>query len=374
VITSEPWGLADGRPVELYTLSAGRGMSVRIATFGGTVQSLVVPDRGGALRNVALGFGSLEQYVANLASPGESGPAYFGALVGRYANRIADRSFVLDGERFELAGNSGPDDSVTAHGGPGGYSAQVWEAAPFSAGSGAASLRLTLVDPAGRNGFPGTVHTDIVYSVTEDHALRIEYHATTDAPTVVNLTHHTYFNLAGEGSGDIYKQKLAINSNTFTPTDANLIPTGFHSVAGTPFDFRAMKPIGRDINKASAPEGDQLTTAHGYDHNWVLRGSGNRLVAVAQDPGDGIVLSTFTTEPGLQVYTGNFLVGDLVGTSGHSYRQSDAFTLETQHYPDTPHHIGDPQWPSVVLNPGQVFNSSTTYKFSTAGPGFRHNF
>ena len=146
-------------------------------------------------------------------------------------------------------------------------------------------------------------------------------------------------------------------------------------MAGTPFDFRAMKPIGRDINKASAPEGDQLTTAHGYDHNWVLKGfPGNRLVAVAQDPGDGIVLWTYTTEPGVQVYTGNFLVGDLVGTSGHSYRQSDAFTLETQHYPDSPHHQTDSQWPTVVLNPGQVFNSSTTYKFTTAGPGFRHNF
>jgi aldose 1-epimerase len=218
------------------------------------------------------------------------------------------------------------------------------------------------------------VNNTVVYSLTRDNSLHISYQATTDAPTVVNFTNHTYFNLAGEGSGDVYAQKLAINSGVFQPTDANLIPTGFASVAGTPFDFRTMKPIGQNIRDASAPKGDQLTTAHGYDHNWVLRGSGNRLAAVAQDPGNGITLWTYTTEPGIQVYTGNFLVGDLVGTSGHSYRQSDAFTLETQHFPDTPHHIGDPQWPSVVLNPGQVFNSTTTYKFTTAPPGFKHNF
>ncbi|HJS97195.1 MAG TPA: hypothetical protein VJ741_23200, partial [Solirubrobacteraceae bacterium] len=187
MITSEPWGSADGRPVELYTLSGGDGMTVRVSTFGGTVQSLVVPDRFGELRNVALGFPSLDGYVSNLATPGESGPAYFGAIVGRYANRIADRSFVLDGERFELTGNNGPDDSVTMHGGPGGFSAQVWDAAPFSAGggsgsgsgsgSGGASVRLTLVDPAGHNGFPATVRTEVAYSVTADRALRIDYRA-----------------------------------------------------------------------------------------------------------------------------------------------------------------------------------------------------
>ena len=361
--------MADGRPVELYTLSAGRGMSVRIATFGGTVQSLVVPDRFGRLRNIALGFGSLEGYISNLGSPGESGPAYFGALVGRYANRIADRSFVLDGERFELAGNSGPDDSVTAHGGPGGYSAQVWEAAPFSvsSGFGGASLRLTLVDPAGRNGFPGTVRNEVVYSVTDDHALRIEYHATTDAPTVVNLTHHTYFNLAGEGSGPVYDQLLAVNGEVVQFVDPAQIPCEFVPVGGTPFDFRAMKPIGRDIRAG----GSQLTIAHGYDHNWVLRGGpGYRLAAVAFDPGSGIVLWAYTDQPGMQVYTGNFLVGELVGTGGEAYREGAGFALETQHFPDSPHHIGDPAWPSVVLRPGEVFVSRTTYRFGVAGPEF----
>jgi aldose 1-epimerase len=379
VITSEPWGSADGRPVELYTLSAGRGMSVRIATFGATVQSLVVPDRRGELRNVALGFGTVEGYAANLGSPGESGPAYFGAIVGRYANRIADRSFVLDGERFELVGNSGPDDSVTAHGGPGGYSAQVWEAAPLSngsgsasaSGSGSASLRLTLVDPSGRNGFPGTVRNEVAYSVTADDALRIEYHASTDAPTVVNLTHHTYFNLAGEGSGPVYDHLLAVNADVFQMVDASQIPCEFAAVAGTPFDFRAMKPIGRDIRGVGEPAGSQLTTAHGYDHNWVLRGGpGYRLVAVAFDPGSGIVLWTYTDQPGLQVYTGNSLAGELVGTGGRAYREGAGFALETQHFPDSPHHIGDPAWPSVVLRPGEVLRTRTTYRFGVAGPSF----
>jgi aldose 1-epimerase len=373
VITSEPWGSADGRPVELYTLSAGRGMSVRVATFGGTVQSLLVPDRVGALRNVALGFGSLDEYVANLDSPGESGPAYFGALVGRYANRIADRSFVLDGERFSLAGNSGPDDSVTAHGGPGGYSAQVWDAAPFSAGSGSddASLRLTLIDPSGHNGFPGTVRTEVVYSVTPDHALRIEYHASTDAPTVVNLTHHTYFNLAGEGSGPIYDQLLAVNADVFQVVDGSQIPREFAAVAGTPFDFRAMKPIGRDIRGVEMPRGKQLAVANGYDHNWVLRGGpGYRLAAVAFDPASGIVLWAYTDQPGMQVYTGNSLAGELVGTGGAAYGEGAGFALETQHFPDSPHHIGDPAWPSVVLRPGQVLRTRTTYRFGVAGPEF----
>jgi aldose 1-epimerase len=369
VITSEPWGSADGCPVELYTLSAGRGMSVRVATFGGTVQSLLVPDRSGVLRNVALGFPSLEGYVSNLRTPGESGPAYFGAIVGRYANRIADRSFVLDGERFELTGNSGPDNSVTAHGGTGGYSAQVWDAAPFSVGSGGASLRLTLVDPSGHNGFPGTVRTEVVYSVTADHALRIEYHASTDAPTVVNLTHHTYFNLAGETSDPVYDQRLAVNADVFQMVDTSQIPREFAAVAGTPFDFRAMKPIGRDIRGVEMPSGEQLAIAHGYDHNWVLRGGpGYRLAAVAFDPASGIVLWTYTDQPGMQVYTGNSLAGELVGTGGGAYREGAGFALETQHFPDSPHHISDPAWPSVVLRPGQVLRTRTTYRFGVAGP------
>jgi aldose 1-epimerase len=370
VITSEPWGSVDGRPVELYTLSAAAaGITVRIATFGGTVHSVSVPDRFGGTRNVALGFPSLEGYVSNLEAPGDSGPAYFGAIVGRYANRIASHSFELDDERFELPGNNGPDDSVTMHGGPGAYSAQVWEAAPFSAGADDASLRLTLVDPAGRNGFPGTVRNEVVYSVTADHALRIDYRASTDGPTVVNLTNHTYFNLAGEGSGDVHEQLLAVNAAMFQMVDSSQIPIGFAPVIGTPFDFRTMKQIGRDIGGLGMPCGEQLGIADGYDHNWVLRGeAGYRLAAVAFDPGSGIVLRTYTDQPGIQVYTGNFLAGELIGTGGAAYRQRDGFALETQHFPDSPHHIGDPAWPSVVLRPGEELRTRTTYQFGVAGP------
>jgi len=369
VITSEPWGSADGQPVELYTLAGEGGMTVRIATFGGVVQSVWVPDRARELRNVALGFPSLEGYVSNLASPGASGAAYFGAVVGRYANRIASRSFVLDGERFELAGNNGSGDSVTMHGGPGAYSEQVWSGAPLSDGSGGVSLRLTLVDPAGHNGFPGTVRNEVVYAVTRDNALRIDFRATTDAPTVVNLTNHTYFNLAGEGSGDVYDQLLAINAATVQPGDEAQIPVGFAPVAGTPFDFRTLKPIGRDIRAIGKPHGEQLTIAHGYDHNFVLGGSaGYRLAAVAFDQGSGIVLWTYTDQPGVQLYTGNFLVGELIGSGGGSYRQGDGFALETQHFPDSPNHIGEPDWPSVVLRPGEVLRTRTTFRFGVAGP------
>ena len=377
-ISKQTWGSAHGQAVDLYTLRNSNGMIVKITNYGGVVQSIWVPDRTRQLKNVALGFPKLSDYVNDFENQpwpaaGGSGDTYFGGIVGRYANRIANHSFTLNGTTYQLTGNNGPNNVNTLHGGPDAYNTQVWAATPEKLAN-AVALKLAYTDPSGKNGFPGAVTTEVTYMLTDDNALGITYRATTDAPTVVNYTNHTYFNLAGEGSGNIYDQKLAINSNTFQPTDDVQIPTGFASVSGTPFDFRAMKPIGRNIEDASAPEGNQLVVAHGYDHNWVLRGSGYRLAAVAQDPGDGIVLWTYTDQAGVQLYTGNFLVGDLVGTSGHAYRQGDAFTLETQHYPDTPHHIGDPQWPSVVLNPGQVFASKTTYKFTTAGPGFRHNF
>ena len=377
-ITAKPWGSAHGQAVSLFTLRNSNGMIVRITNYGGVVQSIWVPDRRGNLKNVALGFPTLSDYVNDFENQpwpaaGGSGDTFFGAIIGRYANRIANHSFTLNGTTYQLVGNNGPNNVNTLHGGPDAYNTQVWTATAVKLNH-AVALRLAYTDPSGKNGFPGTVTTVVTYTLLDNNALQIAYHAITSAPTVINYTNHTYFNLAGEGSGDIYNQKLAVDANQFQPTDANLIPTGFASVAGTPFDFRTMKQIGRDIGKANLPQGDQLTTAHGYDHNWVLQGSGFRLAAVAQDPGSGIVLWAYTDQPGVQVYTGNFLVGDLTGTSGRAYRQSDAFTLETQHYPDTPHHIGDPQWPSVVLNPGQVFNSKTTYKFTTAGPAFQHNF
>lgn len=369
MITGEPWGEADGRSVMLYTLASGSGMTVRVSTFGATVQSVLVPDRSGASRNVALGFPSLDGYVANHAAPGESGVAYFGAIVGRYANRIAERSFVLDGERFELAGNNGPDGCVSMHGGPGGYSARVWESAVMADGAGGVdALRLSLVDPSGHNGFPGAVVNEVLYEVTPDNALRIDYRATTDAPTVVNLTNHTYFNLAGEGSGSCYDQLVAINAGVVQPVDPLQIPVGFAPVTGTPFDFRSMKPIGRDIRDVDEPGGSQLAITQGYDHNWVLAGRGYRLAAVALDAGSGIALWTYTDQPGVQFYTSNFLAGELIGTSGRAYGRGAAFALETQHFADSPHHIGDPRWPSVVLRPGQVRRSRTTFKFTVAGP------
>jgi aldose 1-epimerase len=390
-ITSQPFGtvpahppLNQDLPATLYTLSNGHRMTVNITNYGGVVQSIWVPDRRGRVKNVALGFSKLSDYVTDFTNPpaGGSGDTYFGAIIGRYANRIANAEFKLNGTTYTLGSpqppspnpNNGPN---LLHGGPNSYNTQVWQATPVM-GAHSVSLKLTYTDPdrpdpccaAGFNGFPGTVSNVVTYTLTQDNALRIAYSATTTKPTVINLTNHTYFNLAGEGSGDVYGQLMKINANSFTPTDANLIPTGqIAPVAGTPFDFRSLKPIGQDIRNAGAPEGNQLVLAHGYDHNWVLNGSGMKLASVAEDPNSGRVLQTYTTEPGVQFYTGNFLEGDLVGTSGNTYRQSDGFTLETQHFPDSPN---EPSFPSTQLDPGQTFTSSTIYKFSTGGRGNGH--
>jgi aldose 1-epimerase len=377
-----------GKSVDLYTLTSGHRMTVRISNYGGIVESMWVPNRAGKQVNVALGFAptqtGLLQYETMFINPptGGSGNTYFGAIIGRYANRIANAEFSLNGKTYHLPANNGPN---TLHGGPDAYNAQIWDATTSTDGCKSASLTLKYTDPDGKNGFPAAVDNEVTYTLTNENKLEIHYAATnTDKSlaTVINLTNHTYFNLAGEGSGDIYRQLLAINANKYTPTNSNLIPTGqFADVAGTPFDFRTMKPIGRDIRDANVndnstgwtPTNGQLTIAHGYDHNWVLN-PGSRLAAVAQEPKNGITLWTYTDQPGVQMYSGNFLVGDLVGTSGRTYRQSDGFTLETQHYPDAPHHQGDPNWPSVVLKAGDTFQSTTTYGFTTAGRGLRHRF
>lgn len=386
-ISKATWGKLtlspnQGKSVDIYTLTSSRGMKVEIGTLGGLVQSIRVPDRAGGIRNVALGFpdnqAGLTQYETMFFNPpaGGSGNTYFGAIIGRYANRIANATFDLNGKTYKLPANNGPN---TLHGGPDAYNAQLWDATILSTPCGSVSLQLTYTDPANKNGFPAEVANTVTYTLTNQNALRIDYLSKNNdqsLKTVINLTNHTYFNLAGEGSGDVFNQLLQINASKFQPTDPNLIPTGFADVAGTPFDFRRMKPIGRDISDASAPQGDQLVTAHGYDHNWVLDGgvtTNQKLASIAQDPRSGIKLWTLTTEPGVQMYTGNFLVGDLVGTSGHTYRQSDGFTLETQHFPDSPHHQGDPAWPSVVLDPGATFTSATTYKFTVAGGRTQHH-
>ena len=271
-ITHVSWGTANGRPVDLYTPRNRHGMIVKITTYGGVIQSIWVPDCTGALKNVALGFPKLSDYVNDFQNQpwpaaGGSGDTYFGAIINRYANRIANRSFTLDGTFYNLPGNNGPNNVDTLHGGPDAYNTQVWAATPKTVVGGVA-LNLTYTDPNGKNGFPGVVTTVVTYTLTQANALEIVYRATTTAPTVINDTNHTYFNLAGEGSGNVYAQKLAINSDTFEPTNSVQIPTGLASVRGTPFDFLTMKPIGRDIEDASAPQGKQLVVAHGYDHNF----------------------------------------------------------------------------------------------------------
>jgi aldose 1-epimerase len=397
-IGSIPWGTVGGQSVRLYTLRSGRGMTVRITNYGGVVQSIYVPDRRGRLTNVALGFPRLQDYVNDFTQgatstpwplAGGSGNTYFGAIIGRYANRIANASFNLNGQTYKLDANNGPN---TLHGGYLGWNTRVWSAST-SASNRSTSLVLTANLPQGEGclaslspgctGFPANLTARVTYTLTRDNQLNIRYRVlnTSNVATVINLTNHTYFNLGGEASGTVYDQLLAMNSRQYTPVNTNLIPESpfFVNVAGTPFDFRRMHPIGQNIRNTRLPDGTsgplkQLQIAHGYDHNWVLRGSRNRLVAVASDPKNGVGLWTYTDQPGVQMYSGNFLVGDLIGTSGHTYRQSDGFTLETQHYPDSPHHIGDPQWPSVMLNGGATFNSTTSYKFTTVGARFRHNF
>jgi aldose 1-epimerase len=384
-ISRQRWGSVGGKAVYLFTLRSGRGMTVKISNYGGVVQSIWVPARGGGVKNVALGFPTLSDYVKDFTQgatgkpwplAGGSGDTYFGAIIGRYANRIANHSFTMkcshcsnNGVTYKLRNNNNGN---TLHGGFRGWNTKVWSASA-AFGNDAVALKLTYLSPNKDQGFPAPVLATVTYTLTGGNSLRISYRATNRSKsgqaTVINLTNHTYFNLAGEGSGPVYGQLLQINASRYQAVNTSLIPVKFASVGGTPFDFRSLKPIGRDIRKASMPDHGgqrfpQLVIAHGYDHNWVLNGSGTRLVAVAQDPGDGIALRTYTDQPGVQLYTGNFLVGDLIGPSGRTYRQSDAFTEETQHYPDTPHHIGQPGWPSVVLLAGHTFTSKTTYAFS----------
>jgi len=400
-ITKEDFGTANSGPyggdqtVFRYTLTNSNCMQVRVMTYGATVQSITVPDQNGRLANVALGFKTLADYV-NLASPPPTSPnfggPYFGETIGRYANRIGGASFKLQGQTYTLPVNNGPN---TLHGGFVGWGNRVWQNPTTATGRGRVSLTMTLVSPNGDEGsgllpgtkvyepncsipanppttctgFPGQVTTSITYTLDSGNRLWIHYSAHNDdakLSTVINLTNHTYFNLAGEGSGPAYAQKVRINAGSFTPTDANLIPTGkLVGVAGTPFDFSSFHTIGERIGDASAPQGDQLVLAHGYDHNWVLNKSGPtfaglRFAAQAMDPASGRLLTVWTDEPGVQFYSGNFLDGHLVGISGHTYRQTAGYTFETQHFPNSPNQ---PNFPSTVLKAGQTFNTTTIYAF-----------
>ena len=387
-ITKDNFGTANSGPyggdqtVWRYTLTNSSCMQVKVITYGATVQSISVPDRHGQMANVALGFSTLSDYV-NLDSPppgtpGFGGP-YFGETIGRYANRIGGASFKLNGKTYTLPVNNGPN---TLHGGFVGWGNRVWQNPTTTTGSNSVSLTMTLVAPNGDEGsnfepscnctgFPAQVTTTITYTLDNANRLGIRYQAHNDdpkLPTVINLTNHTYFNMAGEASGPAYAQEVLINANSFTPTDANLIPTGkIVSVAGTPFDFRTFHTIGERIGDASAPQGDQLVLAHGYDHNWVLNKTGPtfaglRFAAQALDPASGRLLTVWTDEPGVQFYSGNFLDGHLVGISGHTYRQTAGYTFETQHFPNSPNQ---PNFPSTTLKAGQTFNSTTIYAFGT---------
>ncbi len=356
-ISKEPFGSVSGQPVNRFTLANGRGMTVRILTYGGIIQELTVPDRSGHEANVVLGFATVDDYVAH-NSPVAGGGVYFGALIGRYANRIAKGTFTLDGQTFHVPVNNNGN---SLHGGTIGFDKKVWSATEIP-GTDSVGLRLTYVSPNGEMGYPGTLTTVVTYTLDNASRLGIHFQATTDAPTIVNLTNHSYFNLAGEASGDVYHQLLRINADRFTPTDPTQIPTGqLAPVAGTAMDLTRLTPIGARINENDP----QLLTGQGYDLNWVLnRPSGNALAFAARaiDPASGRVLSVFTTQPGIQFYSGNFLTGALVGTSGHAYRQSDGFALETQHFPDSPNHAN---FPSTVLRPGQTYDQTTVFQLST---------
>jgi len=339
---------ADGTPVDLHILTNRTGAETAITNYGGIVVWLKVPDRKGNLGDVVLGYDSLDGY--------RNDKAYLGALIGRYGNRIAHGKFILDGITYTLPQNNGEN---TLHGGIKGFNKQVWQAEEIPGPNGPA-LRLHYVSQDGEEGFPGNLSVQVIYTWTDQNELKIEYGATTDKDTVLNLTQHSYFNLAGAGSGDVLQHQVTLHSDQFTVIDSTLIPTGeIRSVQGTPFDFRTPVAIGARIDDND----QQLKYGIGYDHNWVLEsGSSDApfLAAQAYDPHSGRTLKVWTTEPGIQFYSGNFLDG-IRGKAGKIYNRRDAFCLETQHYPDSPNH---PNFPSTVLKPGEHYHSITVYKFS----------
>lgn len=340
--------MPDGQVIHLYTLTNRHGVEVSITNYGGRVVSILAPDRAGKMADVTLGFDHLQGYLG--ANP------FFGALVGRYANRIAHAQFTLDGVKYPLAKNDGPN---SLHGGAKGFDKKVWKARELSPAEPA--LELTYLSKEGEEGYPGNLSVKVVYTLTDENGLRIDYTATTDKDTMINLTNHSYFNLAGQGNGDILKHQLMINAGRFTPIDSTLIPTGeLRSVQGTPFDFRKPTAIGARIEDNN----EQLKYGKGYDHNFVLNrhGSGLTLAARVTEPESGRVLEVWTTQPGLQFYTGNFLDGTIRGKEGKVYGRRSALCLETQHFPDSPNH---PDFPTAELKPGETYHQVTVYKFLT---------
>jgi len=336
---------SDGAAVDLYTLSNAAGMKAGIMTYGGTVVSLTAPDRTGKFADILLGLDDVASY--------QKGTAYFGALIGRYGNRIGHAQFKLDGATYKLAPN---DNGNTLHGGLVGFDKRIWSATPGNGPDGQ-TLELNYVSKDGEEGFPGTLTTKVVYTLTPKNELKIDYTATTDKTTVVNLTNHSYFNLAGEG--DVLGHEVMIAADRFTPVDAGLIPTGeLKPVAGTPFDFTKSTAIGARIEA----DDQQIKYGKGYDHNWVLnkQGAGLTKAAEVHEPKTGRVMEVLTTEPGLQFYTGNFLDGSLKG-KGKTYNRRNGFCMETQHFPDSPNK---PDFPSTTLKPGETYKTTTVYRFS----------
>lgn len=356
-IQASPYGTtASGQPVTLYTLHDDHGITVRVTTYGAILTAIDTPDRAGHAADIVLGLPDLHAYEAI------NGTTHFGALIGRYANRIGHARFSLDGHSYTLTAN---DHGNALHGGSPGFDRVVWQATVKPPAGDAVGVTLRYTSPDGDQGFPGTLRMQVTYTLDHD-ALRIDYAATTNKDTVLNITNHSYFNLAGNGSGSVERQRLLIDADRYTPTDSVQLPTGaIASVAGTPLDFRAMTAIGARLRDPSP----QLVAARGYDNNWVLNksaGPGPQFAACARDPGSGRIVELFTTEPGLQVYTANSLDGSVVGSSGGTYRMGDAFTLETQHFPDSPNHPG---FPTTELKPGQTFRSTTLYRFAADRAG-----
>ncbi len=348
-VTREAFGhLADGRAVELFTLTNANGVEVRAMTYGAIITVLRTPDRSGLLDDIVLGFDSLSGYLSD--------PPYFGAVVGRYANRIARGQFTLDGAGYQLARNNGPN---SLHGGVRGFDKVLWSGEPFRSDSGA-GVTFRYVSADGEEGYPGALSVRVTYTLTPVDALEVAYEATTTKATPVNLSQHTYWNLHGGGRGDILDHVLTLDAAAFTPVDAELIPTGdIAPVASTPFDFRTPAAIGARI----AQPNDQLRHGRGYDHNWVLdRGGSSALSHAARviDPSSGRTLDVSTTEPGVQFYSGNFLDGTIVGKTGRVYPHRAGLCLETQHFPDSPNRSN---FPTTILRPGETYRSRTVFAF-----------
>lgn len=347
-ITRAPYGVTrDGQPVEVFTLRNANGVEARIINYGGTVLSLKVPDRDGRFGDVVLGFDTLSDY--------ETKSPYFGCLIGRYGNRIAGGRFTLNEVTYQLATNDGPNH---LHGGIKGFDKRVWKVERAEVTPRGPQLELSYLSPDGEEGYPGNLHITATYTLTRDNALRLDYRATTDKDTIVNLTQHSYFNLAGHG--DILGHIVYLNADRFTPVDATLIPTGeLRPVDGTPFDFRRPTAIGARIQQ----DDEQLRYGRGYDHNWVINKKPGELALHARvlEPTTGRVLEVLSTEPGLQFYSGNFLDGTLKGKYGQVYEHRSGFCMEPQHFPDSPNK---PQFPSVVLKPGQEYRNTIIYRFS----------